>query len=310
MLFDNDLKDNLIMNGDGGRKRRGLKLIILAVLIAAAAAVLWGRGMLRRIRPEPEQVVIAEPMPETIDIADPGMQLLTQVRTLHDSRDLVAARDKGLELLGASSDPHAVEEAKKLLGEINIELVQTPLAMPEKENYLVKPGDSLERIAKNFGTTVELIGKSNTIRSSMIHPGDVLRVFKGTFLITVNKSRNDLLLTMNDKFFKRYRVGTGKHGTTPVGVFEIADKIVEPPWWRPDGKVLAFGDEGNVLGTRWMSMGAIEDTEKVRGYGIHGTWEPETIGYQESQGCIRMLNDDVEELFMLVPMGTRIVVEE
>ncbi len=308
MLFDNDLKDNLIMNGEGNR-RRGLRLALLIVLLVVVAAAFWGRGMIRRVLTEPATDSVVEPVREPVR-ADPGKHMLTQMRASRDTRDLLAARDKGWELLDASSDPQAVEEAEKMLGEINIELVQTPLAIPEKENYLVKPGDSLERIARAFGTTVELISKSNTIRRSMIHPGDVLRVLNGKFIISVSKSRNDLLLTMNDRFFKRYRVGTGKHGTTPVGEFEIADKIVEPPWWRPDGKVLPFGDEGNVLGTRWMSMSAIGDTEKVRGYGIHGTWEPDTIGYQESQGCIRMLNPDVEELFMLVPVGTLVVVTE
>jgi lipoprotein-anchoring transpeptidase ErfK/SrfK len=182
--------------------------------------------------------------------------------------------------------------------------------MPEKEDYVVQPGDSLERIARKFKTTVDLIKKGNALQRSILHPGDRLRVFKGTLTLAISKSRNDLVLKANDRFFKRYRVGTGKFGTTPTGTFVITEKIEQPPWWRPDGKMIPFGDKENVLGTRWLSLQATGATDAVRGYGLHGTWEPETIGRQASAGCIRLLNSEVEELFMLVPTGTRVVITE
>jgi len=182
--------------------------------------------------------------------------------------------------------------------------------MPEKEEYVVRSGDSLARIARKFKTTVDLIKKSNALQRSMLHPGDRLRIFKGTFTLTISKSRNDLVVKVNDRFFKRYRVGTGKFGTTPTGTFVITEKIEQPPWWRPDGKMIPFGDKANVLGTRWMSLQATSTTNAARGYGLHGTWEPETIGLQASAGCVRLLNSDVEELFLLVPTGTRVVITE
>ena len=111
------------------------------------------------------------------------------------------------------------------------------------------------------------------------------------------------MLFLNGKFFKRYAVGTGQYGKTPVGDFIISDKIINPPWWRPDGKLIPFGDTNNVLGTRWMALSTPDGTGP-RGYGIHGTWQPDTIGKQASAGCIRLLNSEVEELFMLVPVGT------
>lgn len=74
--------------------------------------------------------------------------------------------------------------------------------------------------------------------------------------------------------------------------------------------MIPFGDKDNVLGTRWMSLQAANPTNAVRGYGLHGTWEPETIGRQASAGCVRLLNNEVEELFLLVPIGTRVVITE
>ena len=66
--------------------------------------------------------------------------------------------------------------------------------MPEKEEYVVKAGDSLERIARKFKTTVDLIKKGNALQRPVLHPGDRLRVFKGTFTLAIGKRRNDLVV--------------------------------------------------------------------------------------------------------------------
>ena len=116
-------------------------------------------------------------------------------------------------------------------------------------------------------------------------------------------------MTLNGLFFKRYLVGTGVYGKTPVGTFVIDDKIENPPWWK-DGKAIPFGDDENILGTRWMRITATNNTPSVTGYGIHGTWDNDSLGKQSSAGCIRMRNEDVEEVFMLVPRGTIVTIVE
>ena len=66
-----------------------------------------------------------------------------------------------------------------------------------------------------------------------------------------------------------------------------------------------------MLGTRWMSLKATGDTNKsLHGYGIHGTWKPETIGTKSSNGCIRMKNEEVNELFSIVPYNTPVKIEK
>ncbi len=235
---------------------------------------------------------------------------LNQIRALRDAGQKIKAREQCYEYLDKLKDASAIRAIEDILGEINIELLLTPAAMPEKTDYVVKTGDSLARIAKQFGTTVELVQMSNQVRGHMIRPGDRMRVFNAPFSLRISKSRNELEVYAGGRFFKRYQVGTGKHGTTPAGIFVINDKIPEPPWWRPDGQVVPFGDKDNVLGTRWLSLKPVEGTDPVRGYGIHGTWEPETIGKQASAGCVRLLNEDVEQLYILLPLGARVVIEE
>lgn len=248
-------------------------------------------------------VPVAAVAPEKTATDGPALALLAEGKALRAAGRLNDAREKLYEALAAATSEAARNAVEAVLGDLNLELVTSPHPMAEKVDYIIRPGDKLAVIARRHGTTVELLRKSNNIRGDLIRPNDRLRVLQGTFSIHISKSRNDLELRLNDRFFKRYRVGTGKYDRTPTGQFKIVDRIVEPPWWRPDGTPLPYGHPENVLGTRWLAL-------DIKGYGIHGTWEPDTIGRAESAGCIRLLNSDVEELFDLVPVGTAVTIED
>jgi lipoprotein-anchoring transpeptidase ErfK/SrfK len=251
------------------------------------------------------QVKLPEPLPgtdETPPGAYTGDRLLAIAQSARAQDDLLRAREAGLRILSASRSTTARGKAMTLLSEVNLELVSTPRSMPEKTEYTVKSGDTLDRLAKKYGTTVELIQKGNNIEDHRIYVGDRLRIFSGTFTISIDKSDNILDLYFNGKFFKRYDVGTGEHNRTPNGEFKITDRIYHPPWWR-NGKVIPYGAPENELGTHWLSL-------DIKGYGIHGTWKPETIGKQASAGCVRLLNENIEELFALVPLGTAVTIAD
>lgn len=299
-----DLK-NILIQENADRPRLTPFLLIILLIVAVVAAVVISRPWWEGRKSRAAQPVTTQPVQNTQQQAFQAIRALAVNKSMLD-----AARQKGYALLKQTKDPALTASLETLLGQLNIELVLSQAPMPEKEEYVVRPGDSLERIARKFKTTVDLIKKSNALQRPVLHPGDRLRIFKGTFTLVISKSRNDLVLKANDRFFKRYRVGTGKFGTTPVGTFVITEKIEQPPWWRPDGKMIPYGDKENVLGTRWLSLQATGTTDAVRGYGLHGTWEPETIGRQSSAGCVRLLNSEVEELFLLVPIGTSVVITE
>ncbi len=234
---------------------------------------------------------------------DPAVPALNEASALREAGQVPAARDKALGALAAARTPAVKRQIEDLLGGIHTALVFTPAPMAEKVDYTIQPGDRLAGIAKQHGTTVELLAKGNGIRSSVIRPGDRLRILTGKFSILIDKSENDLVLSLSDRFFKRYRVGTGKFEKTPAGRFRITDRIAQPTWWRSDGKAVPYGDKENVLGTHWLSL-------DLPGYGIHGTWEPDTVGKQESAGCIRLVNADIEELYTLLPVGTPVAIQD
>jgi len=241
---------------------------------------------------------------------DLGAQI-GEAKALEKDGALVAAREKYMSLLRRTRDPRLGAEIEAAIGRLNIAIIVTPLPSPEKKEHIVKPGDFIQKIAKTYGTTVELLKKSNSIANpDVIRAGDRFVVFTARFSLSVSKKRNEMILWADKKFFKKYRIGTGKYDRTPSGTFMVSDKDKEPVWWK-NGKAIAYTgdpDGENILGTRWMTLRATGDTPDVRGYGIHGTWEDDSIGKSESAGCIRMHNSDVEELFMLIPIDTPVTI--
>ncbi len=220
--------------------------------------------------------------------------------TLKNEGKLADARTLLQPLVDGTDAPDKVLD---LLGEIDTKIIFTASPVPEKVDYTINAGDSLGKLAQKFSTTVELIKKSNNLTRDIIRVGDRLRVYQGHFAVTVNKATNELRLTDNGKFFKRYRVGTGEYSKTPVGEFKVTTRIANPPWWRADGKTIPYGDPANILGTHWLGI-------DVPGYGIHGTWDTNSIGKQATAGCIRLLNDDVAELYTILPVGTAVVIHD
>ena len=173
----------------------------------------------------------------------------------------------------------------------------------EKKSYTVVSGDSLDRIARKLNTTIGAIQRLNALKNTtaIIHPGQTFQFIDGTWSIKVSKTHFVLMLYLNDRLYRIYRVSIGRQDRTPVGLFQIKDKTMYPAW-TPSGQSIPYGDPRNILGTRWMALEPVGETDNtLKGYGIHGTTEPDTIGTAASQGCVRMLNDEVDELFDFVP---------
>jgi lipoprotein-anchoring transpeptidase ErfK/SrfK len=136
----------------------------------------------------------------------------------------------------------------------------------------------------------------------VIKAGRRLRIWTGKFSVVVDKSLNTLTLKSDDEVLKVYRVATGKDNHTPVGTYKIVNKLVNPVWYK-DGKAIPPESPENILGSRWLGF-------DLEGYGIHGTTDPESIGKYVTEGCIRMLNKDVEELYSILPIGTQVTIIE
>ena len=113
--------------------------------------------------------------------------------------------------------------------------------------------------------------------------------------VVVSIPDRKLAIIENDAVVRVFPVAVGApESPSPVGTFTIVTRVVNPAYYRP-GKVIAPGST-NPVGTRWIGL-------SEKGFGIHGTDDPKSIGHARSHGCIRLRNQDVEKLFELVRAG-------
>ena len=116
--------------------------------------------------------------------------------------------------------------------------------------------------------------------------------------IVVSIPDRKLALIENGRVVKLYDVAVGAPvSPSPTGEFQIVQRLENPTYYKP-GVVIGPGI-GNPLGTRWMGL-------SVKGFGIHGTDRPDSIGHNASHGCIRLRNRDIEDLFARVKVGDRV----
>jgi L,D-transpeptidase ErfK/SrfK len=113
--------------------------------------------------------------------------------------------------------------------------------------------------------------------------------------VVVSIPDRKLALVENDRIVSIYSVAVGAPlSPSPVGTFSIVNRVSNPTYYKT-GKVVGPGSS-NPVGTRWIGLSA-------KGYGIHGTDAPASIGFARSHGCIRLRNRDIEQLFARVRAG-------
>jgi lipoprotein-anchoring transpeptidase ErfK/SrfK len=127
--------------------------------------------------------------------------------------------------------------------------------------------------------------------------------------IVIDTPNTYLYLVLGHGRALRYGIGVGREGFTWSGRETISRKAEWPDWTPPDDMIrrqpylprLMAGGLGNPLGARAMYLGGTM-------YRIHGTNQPQTIGGRVSSGCIRMVNDDIIDLYGRVGVGTKVLV--
>jgi lipoprotein-anchoring transpeptidase ErfK/SrfK len=168
---------------------------------------------------------------------------------------------------------------------------------PETSGVAAAPEQ--ERLAREYPeTTRELVPDPTNAR-----PGT----------ITIDTKARLLYLSQPNGMAWRYGVGVGREGFEWRGRTRIGRKETWPSWTppaamlkrRPDLPRYMAGGQDNPLGARAMYL---YSGERDTGFRIHGSNEPWTIGHAVSSGCIRMLNEDVTDLFNRVKVGAPVVV--
>ncbi len=134
--------------------------------------------------------------------------------------------------------------------------------------------------------------------------------------VIVNTVDRALYHIVDSETAVRYGVAVGKEGFDWSGIARVGRKVKWPKWTPPAAMIKRKpeleqwrngmpGGRNNPLGARALYLFTPKgDT----GFRIHGTNEPSSIGSAASSGCIRMLNEEVVELYQQVPIGTKVIV--
>jgi len=116
--------------------------------------------------------------------------------------------------------------------------------------------------------------------------------------VLVSVSHRKLVVRENGRVLRVFQIAVGADASpSPTGRFQVVTRLTQPTYYHP-GKGIGPG-AANPLGTRWIGLDR-------KGYGIHGTNAPASVGQAASHGCIRMRNADVEEFFELVAAGDEV----
>lgn len=120
--------------------------------------------------------------------------------------------------------------------------------------------------------------------------------------IVVSIPHRQLAVVEAGQVVKVYSVAVGAdESPSPEGDFTVTRRLENPTYYHP-GKVIGPG-KSNPLGTRWIGL-------NKKGYGIHGTNVPASIGKAASHGCIRMRQADLEELFAMTNVGDKVLIRK
>lgn len=253
-------------------------------------------------------------------------------------RKLVEARAQLNKIL---VDPRVSEKdregIRRWMAELNNDLVFSGIAYPGDplvETYKVESGDSPIRISRKVNSVTEagFIQRVNKVNARSLQIGQHLKIVKGPFHAVVSKSafRMDVYAGPTPSpssigtsglgagaepgwvYIRSFNVGLGKDSGTPLGPFTVKEgsKLVNPPWVNPrTGEKFDKDDPKNPLGERWIGLEGLDEvTRQCKSYGIHATIEPDSIGKEQSMGCIRMAQEDVDVVYELL-MGRVSVVK-
>jgi lipoprotein-anchoring transpeptidase ErfK/SrfK len=118
---------------------------------------------------------------------------------------------------------------------------------------------------------------------------------RSTRIVLVSIADRQLAVTEAGKVVAKFPIAVGAAvSPSPTGEFTIVNRVSNPAYYH-HGSVIPSG-ENNPVGTRWLGL-------NKKGYGIHGTNEPRSIGHGASHGCIRLRNRDMERLFTMLQVG-------
>jgi len=276
-----------------------LFVLFLAIIIFGGAAWFGYNFVFKQdiqVRKEQRGEVTQEPR---IDLTLPEFQAAAKLRQEGKLPEARAALTAFVQKYATGI--HA-DEAKDLLGEINVDILLSRTPSPEKEEYIVKPGDVLQRVAHKVKSTPELIMRMNNLNGTMLHIGERLLISHPDFSILVQRKPKLLIVLNRGAFFKQYHISEEKLPTKQSS--KVVTKVAEVMAWR-DGKRVGFGTKEFIGSTRWIRL----SSQAYTIYSVPDAAHPALSQPPPPQG-LGLAAADVEELSSLVSNKTPVTITD
>lgn len=276
-----------------------LFVLLLAVVIFGGAAFFSYDLFVkpeRTMRAEKSGEIPLEPVP------DMSLSEFQAAARLRQENKLVEARDALVVFLQKYPSGLHLEEAKDLLGDVNIEILLSGYRSPEKQEYVVRSGDVLARIAAKTKTTPELIMRTNNLSNTMLRVGQRLLISHPDFSVFIQRKAQVVVLLDHGQFFKRYHVKTVRVSARQPP--RISTRVGEVLAFK-GGKRVGFGTREYAGSTRWIRL-------NQPGYFIYSEADAthrDESGQPPPPG-LGLAASDVEELSSLVNGKTAVTITE
>jgi lipoprotein-anchoring transpeptidase ErfK/SrfK len=198
------------------------------------------------------------------------------------------------------------------LKQLSINTVFDPASEVGFLTDVVGPGETYSHIArrirqsKAIQVSTGMLQALNGVDPKRLREGKPIKFPVESPWVLVDKSDFLLYVMVAPGIATMFPIGIGRDDRTPEGEFRISGKSENPNWRDPrSGRLYRFGEPGHLIGTRWLGFA---DAKGPTHFGIHGTIAPDSIGKAQSDGCVRLRNEDVERLYELMPEGARVFV--
>jgi hypothetical protein len=275
-----------------------LFVLLLALVIFGGAGWFWYNTFFKEeiaIQKEQRGEVTPPPAP---DISLPEFQAAARLR---QEGKLTEARQALIAFIQKYPAGKHLDEARDLLGEVNIDILLSRQPSPEKTEYIVKPGDVLAKIARQLKTTPEMIMRMNNLSGTMLRVGERLLISHPDFSIVIQRKANVVVLLNHGAFFKQYHVREARLPSKQPA--KIAARVAETMAWK-NGKRVGIGSKEYLGSTRWIRLAGAPNYTL---YSVPDAAHPALDQPPPASG-LGLAASDMEELSTLVNSKTPVTI--
>jgi LysM repeat protein len=209
--------------------------------------------------------------------------------------------------LPADQAKQVIELLDQLAGTV-IYSRQSYLAPP----HVVQPGETIDLVAQKYKVPWQLLARINglmspgasnsdeTVKDQPLPAGKELKVIEGPFDAIVSLDKRQLTLMVQNRYAGRFSIGIGRDQPNLDGQYKVGEKKLNPTYYGPDGITIGPNDPKNPLGSAWIGL-----TDRI---GIHGTADSQNIGRDDNRGTICVSDRDLQDLYGILSVGSRVTI--